>query len=168
MDLIMGLPDEAVTDAVRTVEAILTMAPENVTLHTLAVKRASRLNEHLEAVELAHDDDVANMMAMADQMLRTSGLTPYYMYRQKKMIGHLENVGYAAAGCESLYNMRIMEERHTIIALGAGAVSKICHPDENRFERVANFKGVEDYLNRFDEILAKKAHAFSELTMQTK
>ncbi|MBS7527737.1 coproporphyrinogen dehydrogenase HemZ [Fusibacter paucivorans] len=168
MDLIMGLPDETVADAEKTVEALLAMAPENVTLHTLAVKRASRLNEHLETIALAHDDDVSNMMATADRMLRRTGLTPYYMYRQKKMIGHLENVGYAANGCESLYNMRIMEERHTIIALGAGAVSKICHPSENRFERVANFKGVEDYLNRFDEILLKKASAFSELTMQIK
>jgi oxygen-independent coproporphyrinogen-3 oxidase len=168
MDLIMGLPDETTEDSIETVKAVLAMAPENVTLHTLAVKRASRLNEHLEAVELAHDDTVAAMMATADDMLRETGLTPYYMYRQKKMIGHLENVGYAAEGCESLYNMRIMEERHTIIALGAGAVSKICHPAENRFERVANFKGVEDYLNRFEEVLARKASAFSELTIKNK
>ncbi len=156
MDLIMGLPGETVDDARLTISKVIGFRPENVTIHTLAVKKASRLIESLEAYELAHDQTVSEMLAISDQELRTVGLTPYYMYRQKKMIGHLENVGYALDGFESLYNMRIMEEKHTIVACGAGAVSKICFPDENRFERVANFKGLEDYLDRFDEILLKK------------
>lgn len=156
MDLIMGLPGETLTHAEKTLTDCLLMKPDNVTVHTLAVKRASRLNENYEQYELTHDQTVEDMMTLADTKLRTSELIPYYMYRQKKMIGHLENVGYALKTYESLYNMRIMEERHTIIALGAGAVSKICYPDENRFERVANFKGVEDYISRFDEVLKRK------------
>ena len=156
MDLILGLPGETVINSSNTIEQLLKMNPENITIHTLAVKRASRLNEDLDSYELAHDAIVEEMLDQAEVELRTNGITPYYMYRQKKMIGHLENVGYAKAGYESLYNMRIMEEKHTIIACGAGAVSKLCAPEENRFERVANFKGLEDYLNRFDEILEKK------------
>lgn len=156
MDLIMGLPEENIELASFTIAETLKLDPENITIHTLAVKRASRLNESLENFELSHDDTVASMMNESELSLRANGYAPYYMYRQKKMIGHLENVGYAKIGYESLYNMRIMEERHTIMALGAGAVSKICFPDENRFERVANFKGVEDYISRFDEVLAKK------------
>ncbi len=156
MDLILGLPGETVVNSSNTIERLLEMSPENITIHTLAVKRASRLNEDLDLYELSHDAIVEEMLDQVDFELRTHGISPYYMYRQKKMIGHLENVGYAKPGHESLYNMRIMEEKHTIIACGAGAVSKICAPEENRFERVANFKGLEDYLNRFDEILEKK------------
>jgi oxygen-independent coproporphyrinogen-3 oxidase len=156
MDLILGLPGETVVNSSNTIEKLLEMSPENITIHTLAVKRASRLNEDLDLYELSHDAVVEEMLDHADRTLRTHNISPYYMYRQKKMIGHLENVGYAKIGHESLYNMRIMEEKHTIIACGAGAVSKLCAPEENRFERVANFKGLEDYLNRFDEILEKK------------
>lgn len=156
MDLIMGLPGENTEDAMRTVKKVLELDPENITIHTLAVKRASRLHEEAEKYELAHDAIVAEMLNISDKVIRNNQLFPYYMYRQKKMIGHLENVGYAKMGHESLYNMRIMEEKHTIVACGAGAVSKICEPDLNRFERVANIKGLEAYLDRFDEILLKK------------
>lgn len=156
MDLIMGLPGETLEDAVYTTNRILELAPESVTLHTLAIKRAARLNREASDDERESDGRVEAMLNAADTLLRHHGITPYYMYRQKKMLGNLENVGYAKPGHASLYNMRMMEERHTIVALGAGAVSKICFPEENRHERVANFKGLEDYLNRFDEILEKK------------
>lgn len=156
MDIILGLPGETIKDSAASIDKIIALDPENITIHTLSVKRASRLKEDLEHFELVHDKMVSEMLADAEMRLRSSGLTPYYMYRQKKMIGHLENVGYAKKGYESIYNMRIMEEKHTIVACGAGAVSKICTPEENRFERIANFKGLEDYLNRFDEVLDKK------------
>ena len=153
MDLIMGLPGETIHHTVATLERVAALKPENVTLHTLAIKRAAALRSMRDGLE---DAPVSEMLDSADQILRAHQITPYYMYRQKKMLGNLENVGYALSGHESLYNMRMMEERHTTVALGAGAVSKICFPDENRHERVANFKGLEDYLNRFDEILEKK------------
>lgn len=156
MDIIIGLPGEQKDQVDFTVNELLKLNPENITIHTLAVKRASKLNEDLTKYELIHDSAVEDMMHQADVALRDAEYAPYYMYRQKKMVGHLENVGYAKRGFESLYNMRIMEEKHSIVACGAGAVSKICEPSENRFERVANFKGLEDYLNRFDEILEKK------------
>lgn len=156
MDLIMGLPGETVVESAETLSQIIALEPENITIHTLAVKRASRLNEDLDHYELTHDQVVEAMLEDAEGKLRGAGFTPYYMYRQKKMIGHLENVGYAKQGHESLYNMRIMEEKHSIVACGAGAVSKICEPEINRFDRVANFKGLEDYLDRFEEILEKK------------
>lgn len=153
MDLIMGLPGEGIDDVKRTLHETVKWAPDNVTVHTLSLKKASLLIEKT----IENDDAlVSEMVAYADAYLRNEGLSPYYMYRQKKIMGHLENVGYAKDGAASLYNMRIIEERHTILALGAGAVSKICYPKENRHERVANFKGVEEYLRRFDEILEKK------------
>ena len=156
MDIIIGLPGETTSDIDFTVNELLKLKPENITIHTLAVKRASRLNEDLTKYEMLHDTSVEEMMHHAEFALRDASFAPYYMYRQKKMIGHLENVGYALPGHESLYNMRIMEEKHSIIACGAGGVSKICEPEENRFERISNHKGLEDYLNRFDEILEKK------------
>lgn len=162
MDVIMGLPGETVTDTNETLKKLIELKPENLTVHTLAVKRASNLNASIEEIELAHDGEVERMLSDGDALVRQFGYTPYYMYRQKKMIGHLENIGYALSGHASLYNMRIMEERHTIVAIGAGAVSKICFPDDNRHERVANFKGLEDYISRFDEILEKKK-AINEL-----
>lgn len=156
MDLIIGLADEGVKEVDYTLQEVLKWSPENVTVHTLALKRASELNRSVTEDLLNHDKKIKEMMAHADGALRHAGITPYYMYRQKKMIGHLENVGYAVNGHTSLYNMRIIEERHTIMALGAGATSKICYYKENRHERIANFKSVEDYIQRFDEILKKK------------
>lgn len=156
MDLIIGLADEGVEEVDYTIQEVLKWAPENITVHTLALKRASELNRMVTEEMLNHDAKIKEMMAHADLALRKKNLTPYYMYRQKKMVGHLENVGYAVEGHTSLYNMRIIEERHTIMALGAGATSKICYYKENRHERIANFKSVEDYIQRFDEILKKK------------
>lgn len=156
MDLIVGLTGEGMEDIAYTLSEVMKWRPENITLHTLALKRAADLTRAAVKEMLDFDQQVSAMMQLADEHVRQFEYEPYYMYRQKKMIGHLENVGYAFKGHESLYNMRIIEERHTILALGAGATSKICFPDENRHERIANFKGVEEYIHRFDEILKKK------------
>lgn len=156
MDLIVGLEGEGMEEMADTLKAVLKWQPENITLHTLALKRAADLTRAAVKEMLDFDEQVSTMMQLADHQVRQFQYEPYYMYRQKKMIGHLENVGYAFKDHESLYNMRIIEERHTILALGAGATSKICFPDENRHERIANFKGVEEYIHRFDEILKKK------------
>lgn len=157
MDVILGLPGETVAHTRRTLEAIMSYAPENITVHTLAVKRASKINANPTAYMLSEDAVVQDMIEDSAERLKLGGWHPYYLYRQKNMVGQLENVGYTREGRASLYNIRIMEERHTILACGAGAVSKVCFPEENRFERIANFKDVETYLDRFDEILARKA-----------
>lgn len=155
-DLIVGLMDESLEHMQQTMTSIKTLMPENVTLHTLAVKRASRLNEFKDSSELQAARQVEDMMAHASETLESLGYLPYYMYRQKQMIGNLENIGYTLPGHVCLYNVRIMEERHSIVALGAGAVSKLFFKEENRLERFSNSKGVEDYIARIDELVEKK------------
>lgn len=156
MDLIVGLPEEGSEQVEKTIEKMIALDPDNITVHTLAIKKASKLMEaHYHAAK-AQEEAIEGILATTDQTLRAHAYAPYYMYRQKNMLGHQENIGYSKAGKESLYNMRIMEERHTIVALGAGSVSKICYPKENRHERVANLKGLEEYMDRFNDILDKK------------
>lgn len=156
MDLIAGLDTETAQDMAETIAKVISLRPENVTLHTLALKRASRLNEEREKHDLQQGIEVEKMVALAYTSLREAGYEPYYMYRQKQMIGNLENIGFALPGYVGLYNVRIMEERHSILALGAGAVSKLYFPEENRLERFSNTKGLEDYLNRVDEMIEKR------------
>lgn len=159
MDLILGLPDEDLDDVKRTLEAIVALDPENVTIHTLAVKTSSRLKEKLKEYNMSQSELVEEMLYLSEQYMSKHDYYPYYMYRQKNMVGNFENVGYAKEGNESLYNMRIIEEKHNILALGAGAVSKKCYPEEDRFERIANVKGIEDYITRIDDVI-KKSQTF--------
>ncbi len=105
---------------------------------------------------MTEEDTVENMMDISMASLYGMEMHPYYMYRQKKILANLENIGFCKEGHESIYNIRIMEERHPIIALGAGAASKMVYLKENRFERVSNSKGVEDYIKRVDEMIEKK------------
>ncbi len=104
---------------------------------------------------MTQEDLVREMLELSETYMLENGYVPYYMYRQKNMVGNFENVGYAKEGYESLYNMRIIEEKHDILAVGAGAVSKKCFISENRFERIANVKGIEDYINRIDAVIEK-------------
>jgi len=156
MDLIVGLPGETISSVAETMNHIAEMGPENVTLHTLAIKRSSRLNEKIDSYKMTEEDTVENMMEHAMASLYGMDLHPYYMYRQKKILANLENIGFCKEGHASAYNIRIMEERHQIVALGAGAASKMVYLKENRFERVSNSKGVEDYIARIDEMIEKK------------
>ena len=156
MDLILGLPGETTEDVARTLEGIGKMGPESMTVHSLAVKRASRLNQNLELYPPAPQDEVNQMIHMAWQQAESMGMEPYYLYRQKNMAGNLENVGYAKPGKECLYNILIMEEKQSIIALGAGGSTKILFPEENRIERVENVKSVKDYIERIDEMIGRK------------
>lgn len=156
MDLIAGLDSETEADMAHTIEEVIRLRPENVTLHTLALKRASRLNEEKDKHDLQQAEEVDKMVTLAYTSLREAGYEPYYMYRQKQMIGNLENIGFALPGYVGLYNVRIMEEKHSILALGAGAVSKIYFAKENRLERFSNTKGLEDYLARVDEMIEKR------------
>ena len=152
-DLILGLKGEDFSDMKFSLEEAVRLNPENITVHTLSVKRSSKLNEFFDKDLIAEVKDVENAIDFARKIMDDNKYNPYYMYRQKKMIGNLENVGYAKENFESVYNMRIMEERHTIIAIGAGSTSKICYESENRFDRHGNPKGLDVYLSNIDKYL---------------
>ncbi|WP_090438580.1 coproporphyrinogen dehydrogenase HemZ [Natronincola peptidivorans] len=158
MDIIIGLPGENVDMVLNTMEHITKLAPNNLTVHTLAIKNASELKEQ-QYKNNNGSRDIHEMLKVTENHARKMGLIPYYMYRQKHMVGNLENIGYAKEGYECIYNIQIMEEKQTIVAIGAGAVSKIVFPKENRLERVPNVKNLEQYIARVDEmILRKKQH----------
>ncbi|MCK8059030.1 MULTISPECIES: coproporphyrinogen dehydrogenase HemZ [unclassified Fusibacter] len=156
MDLIVGLPEETLSDAKLSIDSVLKLKPENITVHTLAIKRSSRLNRERDDYELPNEHLVEDMLSTIDEEVRAQGYVPYYMYRQKYMLGNLENVGYTLKDKASIYNMMIMEEKQTILAFGAGASSKFFYPSEDRFERVHNVKSLEDYLSRVDEMVKRK------------
>lgn len=152
MDLIAGLPDETPKMFEYSLNEVMKLNPENITVHSLCVKRAAKFR-HLNK-ELAQSEDMNKMLSYTQKMMNNEGYIPYYMYRQKNSSGNLENVGYAKKGTMSTYNVNIMEEKQTIIALGGGGSSKIILGD--RIERVFNFKDPLEYIRRFDEILKKK------------
>ncbi|MBB6214832.1 oxygen-independent coproporphyrinogen-3 oxidase [Anaerosolibacter carboniphilus] len=156
MDLIVGLPDETPAMIEDTMNRIMNLNPENITVHTLAIKRASKLKEDIQKYKMTQEIQAKQMLNITQNYARRMGLTPYYMYRQKYMVGNLENIGYCKADHECIYNIQIMEERQTIIALGAGAISKVYYPMENRLERVPNVTNVEHYINRIEEMIEKK------------
>jgi len=156
MDIIAGLPGEKLDDFLFTLEEVKKLSPENITVHTMSIKRASRLNEERDSYSLTEGTEVARMVDAAYDIITGMGLMPYYLYRQKNILGNLENIGYAVPGTESIYNVQIMEERQTIFALGAGAVTKVVYPEENRIERIFNVKNVEEYVSRIDEMIQRK------------
>ena len=155
MDIILGLPGENMTHLEHTMEEIKKLNPENLTVHSLALKRAARLNiqkqSYIEEINAAPED----MMKRTAEYAKSMGLEPYYLYRQKNMGGNLENVGYAKPGHIGLYNILIMEEKQTIVAAGAGAMSKYLFPDGS-ITRVENVKDVTNYIKRIDEMIARK------------
>ncbi|QZY57045.1 coproporphyrinogen dehydrogenase HemZ [Crassaminicella profunda] len=156
MDMIIGLPGETPEMVEKTMKEIEKLNPENLTVHTLAVKKTSRLRQHLNDYPLAKEEEARKMLQITQTYAERMGLIPYYMYRQKYMLGNLENIGYAKAGHEGIYNIQIMEEKQSIIALGAGAVSKIYYQEENRLERVPNVTNVEHYIARVEEMVERK------------
>ncbi|MCK9268536.1 MAG: coproporphyrinogen dehydrogenase HemZ, partial [Alkaliphilus sp.] len=156
MDIIIGLPGENSSHVRHTMEQLQRLSPSNLTVHTLAVKRASRLKEIEKDYSLSAQQEVTDMLDITQNYAESMGLKPYYMYRQKHMVGNLENIGYAKPGYECIYNIQIMEEKQTIVALGAGAVSKFTFPKENRLERVPNVKNLEHYIKRIDEMIGRK------------
>lgn len=157
MDLICGLPGEDMGMFENTLDKIARLGPDSLTVHALAIKRASRLTEEREKYSLENQyAQVAGMVDSARGFAKGMGLEPYYLYRQKNILGNLENVGYSVKGKECLYNIQIMEERQTILACGAGAVTKAVFPS-NRLERAFNVKSVEEYMGRIDEMIQRKA-----------
>jgi len=151
MDTIIGLPGETAKNVEKTMEAIARLRPENLTVHTLAIKRSSKLKEHLESANLPSAEEAEKMLSVAQSAAQGMGMRPYYMYRQKYMRGNLENVGYTLPGFASIYNIDIMEEQTSILALGAGAITKWILKGGELICRVANPKDLKTYLNALDE-----------------
>ena len=159
-DLIAGLPEETAEDFAYSLEEIIRLGAENITLHTLAVKRASRLKEMDENFNYKDEELREQMLASAHERLRGCGYVPYYLYRQKHTSGNTENTGFCKGDRPGLYNIRIMEEAQSNLALGAGGISKIYFPEENRLERVANVSNYEVYIDRIDEMIDRKIKGF--------
>lgn len=184
MDLIIGLPRETVTDFADTLSQIKELNPDSITVHSLVIKRASRLRSVLEesyadnteaaklkgvvdsmAAERLRNEQMEKMLAMAAEFAKKEGYQPYYMYRQKNSAGHYgssgqENIGYAREGKACLYNILIMEEMQTIAACGAGASTKRYHEDKKIVSRIENVKSITDYIERIDEMIARKKEIF--------
>ncbi len=155
MDIIAGLPGENIDDFNHTLQEIRSLGPDNLTVHTLAVKRASRLHEETGKHALPGLNEVEKMVDASYGTAKEMGMAPYYLYRQKYMTGNLENVGYSTPGKECIYNIDIMEESVDILAFGAGAISKKIFP-KGRIERLPNPKDLKYYLEGLHTIIEKK------------
>ncbi|MBQ8000562.1 MAG: coproporphyrinogen dehydrogenase HemZ [Ruminococcus sp.] len=155
-DLIAGLPGDTPDSFRKTIEGICALSPESVTVHTLSMKRSSRLTE--ENMQIMREDTqaVSQMLSTAYKALENEGLAPYYLYRQSRMVGNMENTGWSKKGYEGLYNVYIMDETHTILACGAGAVTKLRDPYSDRIERIFNFKYPYEYNARQEELISRK------------
>ncbi|WP_310602618.1 coproporphyrinogen dehydrogenase HemZ [Anaerosporobacter sp.] len=162
MDIIIGLPGECKEDVQNTLKEIDILSPDSLTVHTLAIKRAANLNIYKDQYKGLEAKDVSGMLDVCFKYTKGANYQPYYLYRQKNMAENLENIGYARDGKEGIYNILIMEEKQTILALGAGAASKFVFPDGYRIERAENVKSVTDYIARVDEMIARKEKVLSE------
>ena len=158
-DIILGLPGETVEDVKHTMDELIKLGPDSLTVHSLAIKRASRLKRWMDENELEITMDYEEAMRICADGAKAMGLNPYYLYRQKQMAGNLENTGYSKPGKEGLYNILIMEEIQSIVAMGAGSVSKCVHAD-GLIERCDNVKDIDLYLNQIDEMIERKQKLF--------
>lgn len=159
-DLIAGLPADTPTGFEQSLERLLTLAPENITVHTLALKKGSKL---MQGGFLPSEEDVGAMLGISQALLRRAEYRPYYLYRQKFTAGNFENLGWCQKGKESLYNICMMEELHTIISLGGGAVTKLVAPKIGRIERIFNAKYPYEYINNIEKEIAEKEYLKSFL-----
>lgn len=156
MDIIVGLPGEDENHIIKTMEYIKELNPENLTVHTMSLKRTSRLCKEMDEYDLTNQLKLENMLNITKSYSKDLGYKPYYMYRQKQILGNFENIGYSKEGFDCIYNMLIMEEKQTIVAIGAGGASKIYFPDTGKVKRVANLKDLREYINRVDEMVERK------------
>ena len=156
MDLIAGLPTDTFESFKSTMDIILKLDPESVTVHALSMKRASTLNTTGQYSEIKAGSEAQKMVDYSREILRENGILPYYMYRQSKTVGNLENVGYSKCGYEGLYNVYIMDETHTILACGASAVTKLKDRSQKNIKRIFNFKYPYEYINGFNELILRK------------
>ena len=155
MDLILGLPGEDLPEVQHTMEEIKKLSPDSLTVHSKEKKKASRMMQWIEKNGLGLLHNTEETIQLAARTAAEMNLHPYYLYRQKNMTGNLENVGYAREGCYGLYNIIIMEEKQSIMAIGAGTISKAVHPD-GRIERCENVKELPLYLEKIDEMIERK------------
>ena len=163
MDVIVGLPGEDARDVEDTMGKIAELAPDDVTLHALALKKGSRLKENLSETELPDDGTAREMFAVAMDAAKRMGLTPYYLYRQGYQSGQLENVGCCRPGAESMYNIQIMGERQTILGVGGAATSKIVSPTQKYLKTSFNPKEITVYLDKVDDYIEKRARLLQEV-----
>ncbi len=156
MDFIAGLNSDTPESFKKSIDTAVSLAPESITVHNLALKSAAFLCTENEFFDLTERNNAAKMVDYSYNTLIKNGYNPYYMYRQSKSLGNLENVGYAKQGFDCLYNVFMMDETHTVLAAGAGAVTKLKDPKTAHIERIYNYKYPYEYLNNFDEILLRK------------
>ena len=155
MDIILGLPEETEEDVRHTLEEIEKLSPDSLTVHSLALKRGSRMQKYIEEKGFSSIQNTDGCVELSAEAAARMGMEPYYLYRQKNISGNLENVGYARPGKAGIYNILIMEEKQSILALGAGSISKAVFPG-GRIERSDNCKDVATYLENVDEMIARK------------
>ncbi|WP_375163145.1 coproporphyrinogen III oxidase [Laceyella sacchari] len=162
MDLIIGLPNEGLDNFQETLDMMAELRPESLTVHTLSFKRGSVMTQNKEKYRVADRDETGEMVRMARDWAAGMGYVPYYLYRQKNILGNQENVGYAFPGLESLYNIIIMEERQTIIGLGCGAVSKLVSPGDGKIKRLPNPKEPKAYIDTYQRHIEEKLKLLDE------
>lgn len=162
MDFILGLPDENADDIRYNMKMVEELKPDSLTIHSLALKRAARLNIFKDKYKDYAFENSEEIMEITKETAKRLDLEPYYLYRQKNMTGNLENVGYARKSREGIYNILIMEEKQTILAVGAGASTKMVFPDGKRIERIENVKDVDLYIEKIDEMIERKNRFIQE------
>ena len=155
-DIIVGLPGETVADVAYTLGKLKLLDPENITVHTLAIKRGSALKDYMSDYNFSKFEEIESMLTLTEKHAKDVNMTPYYMYRQKNMLGNFENIAYSKPGYECMYNVQIMEEDQNIIAVGAGAVTKVINFETDKICRVFNHKSVEHYIDGIDNLIERK------------
>lgn len=163
MDLIIGLPNEGLEEMQHSLDQVKELQPTSLTVHTLSFKRASEMTQNKERYKIASRTEILEMMELASQWTKDNNYHPYYLYRQKNILGNLENVGYSKDGFESIYNIMIMEEVQTILGLGCGAVSKLMKPGSGELTRWPNPKDPKTYNDTYKQLVQDKIKALDEL-----
>lgn len=157
MDIILGLSNENIGDVEYTLKKLVELNPDSITMHTLSIKRASKLHEEPDLEEITRQEkNIMDMVSLVYEYMKKIGMKPYYLYRQKNILGGFENVGFAKDNKESWYNIVIMEELQNIMAFGSGSVSRFVYSSENRIERVSNIKNLESYIDKTDDMINRK------------
>ena len=169
MDIIIGLPGEGLDYVKTTCSEIFNLKPDSLTVHGLSLKRASILYENFilkKGIQVKKQEELASMYNESMELSKRLGLKPYYMYRQKNMVGNMENLGYSKEGKECIYNIQMIEDKQTIIALGADAVTKVVFLEEDRIERFGNIKDIKEYSSRIEEMVNGKIKLLDTLYLK--